>query len=191
MDVRGIRDDEDATLAARIATPGAARDGAAEAELCRRLAPRIRLYGLKHLRNDAAARDLAQDVLLLLLDKLRAGALRDPSMVASFALGTARQMVVDGRRGERRREQLLETFAIDLQPAMEEAVAPIDDARLRHCLQALPERERSVIVMTFYEDHAAEQVATDLGLTAGNVRVIRHRGLVRLRDCMQGAEGRA
>ncbi len=27
----------------------------AEAELCRRMAPRLRLYGLRHLRNDQAA----------------------------------------------------------------------------------------------------------------------------------------
>ena len=47
--------EDDATLARRIASAAPATDAAAEAELCRRLAPRIRLYGLKHLRNEAAA----------------------------------------------------------------------------------------------------------------------------------------
>ena len=43
--------------------------------------------------------------------------------------------------------------------------------------------------MTFYDDRPADAVAAELKLTAGNVRVIRHRGLDRLRDCMTQAEG--
>ena len=42
--------------------------------------------------------------------------------------------------------------------------------------------------MTFYEDCPAELLGTQLGLTTGNVRVIRHRGLKHLRDCLQARE---
>jgi len=42
--------------------------------------------------------------------------------------------------------------------------------------------------MTFYDDRQAREVATDLGISEGNVRVIRHRGLERLRECMNGHE---
>ena len=83
-------------------------DAAAEAELCSRFAPRIRLYGLRHLRSAAAAADLVQDVLLMTLQKLRAGAVREPDRLASFILGTCRQVVVDGRRSGMRRERILE-----------------------------------------------------------------------------------
>jgi RNA polymerase sigma-70 factor (ECF subfamily) len=76
-------------------------------------------------------------------------------------------------------------------PDADAAPEPIDTTRLQHCLAALPERERSVLVMTFYDDRPAHQVAAELGLTAGNVRVIRHRGLERLRTCMHVAEGTA
>lgn len=191
MAAEPIEQEDDARLASRIAGSASGRDAPAEAELCRRLAPRIRLYGLKHLRNEADARDLMQDVLVMLLGKLRGGALRDVSMVGSFALGTARQLVVDGRRSERRRERLLETFSIDLLPAVEEASEPVNDGRLKQCLGGLPERERSVLVMTFYDERPADKVGAELGLTAGNVRVIRHRGLERLRACMRTPEGKA
>jgi RNA polymerase sigma-70 factor (ECF subfamily) len=51
--------DDDAALARRIAAaPGEARDE--EEELARRFAPRIRLYGLRHLRDRDAANDLVQ-----------------------------------------------------------------------------------------------------------------------------------
>ena len=45
--------------------------------------------------------------------------------------------------------------------------------------------------MTFYDDRSADAVAAELGLSAGNVRVIRHRGLERLRGCMEAAGGDA
>ena len=183
--------DDDAELARRIIARAAARDAAAEAELCRRLGPRIRLYGLKHLRSEAAAADLMQDVLIMLLTKLREGAVREPERVASFVLGAARQTVIDLRRGGRRRAQILEAFPIDLTPQDEEPDEPIDSARLANCLGALPERERSVLVMTFYDDQPADAVAEQLHLSAGNVRVIRHRGLERLRGCMEMRGGAA
>ena len=183
--------DDDAALARRIIGCAPARDAAAEAEICRRLGPRIRLYGLKHLRNEAAAKDLMQDVLIMMLEKLRGGAVREPERLASFVLGAARQMVVDGRRNVVRRVRILEAFPLDLTPADEEASEPLDTERLGRCLGALPERERAVLVMTFYDDRPADAVASELGLSAGNVRVIRHRGLERLRGCMEAAGGSA
>jgi len=181
--------DDDAALARRISGRAPERDAAAEAAICRRFGPRIRLYGLKHLRSEAAAADLMQDVLVMVLTKLRYGAFREPERLASFVLGMARQTVIDQQRGGRRRARILEAFPVDLAPAAEEAAEPIDSERLSLCLGALPERERAVLLMTFYDDRPADAVAAELKLTAGNVRVIRHRGLDRLRDCMTQAEG--
>jgi RNA polymerase sigma-70 factor (ECF subfamily) len=185
--------EDDAAIALRIASCAPERDGAAEAELCRRLGPRIRLYGLKHLRNEAAAADLMQDVLVLLLGKLRERGVREPEQIVSFALGTARQMVADRRRGAARRVRILEQFPVDLLPSelAEDEPEPLDTERLKRCLGALPERERAVLVMTFYDDRPADAVAAELKLSAGNVRVIRHRGLERLRGCMTAAGGEA
>jgi RNA polymerase sigma-70 factor (ECF subfamily) len=180
-------EDDDASLARRIIGSAPGRDAAAEAELCRRFGARIRLYGLKHLRDAAAAADLMQDVLVMVLTKLRDGAIREPERVASFVLGAARQTVIDWQRGGRRRTKILEAFPLDLLPGDEEAPEPVDRARLGDCLAALPERERAVLVMTFYDDRPAEAVAAELRVSAGNVRVIRHRGLERLRGCMEGA----
>lgn len=178
---------DEAALARRILACAPGRDGAAEAGLCSLLGPRIRLYGRKHLRDDAGAKDLVQDVLILLLEKLREGAVRDPSQVASFALGTARQMVVDRQRGGRRRERILQAFPEPF-PFEHLDPAPPDATRLAPCLAALPDRERTVLVLTFYDERPAAEVAAELGVTAGNVRVIRHRGLERLRRCLETTE---
>jgi RNA polymerase sigma-70 factor (ECF subfamily) len=187
MSLAAVNDEDDAALALRIVSCAPARDSAAEAALCRRFVPRVRLYGLKHLRNESAAADLAQDVLLMVLTKLRERAVREPERIVSFVLGTARQTVIDWQRGGRRRARLLEAFATDLVPQEDEPPEPVDGRRLGDCLGALPERERTVLVMTFYDDRPADAVAAELKLSAGNVRVIRHRGLERLRACMEGA----
>lgn len=177
-------DDEDAALARRIAAAGARPDGAAEAALCRRLAPRIRLYGLRHLRDPHAAQDLVQQVLLMTLERLRAGKVREPEKIVSFVLGMCRMTVLEIRRGTRRREDLLAAYGDT--PEAVEAPEPyaLDADRLAGCLQALGERERSVVTLTFLAEKPAEEVAQALGLAAGNVRVIRHRALARLRECM-------
>lgn len=178
---------EDAELARRIAAAGERGDAAAEAELYRRLAPRVRLYGLRHLRDPHAAHDLAQQVLLMTLERLRAGKIRDPEKIASFVLGTCRMTVLEIRRGTWRRERLLEAHGGTEAFEAPEPLA-LDAERLARCLEALAERERSVVTLSFLADKPGDEVAQALGLTAGNVRVIRHRALARLRECMGEAE---
>jgi RNA polymerase sigma-70 factor (ECF subfamily) len=176
-------DSLEARAARQIAAtaPGEARE--AEAELYRLLAPRVRRYGLRHLRDSHAAADLMQQVMTLTIERLRGGELREPERVLSFVLGACRLTVMDQRRGERRREDLLQRFA-DALPTADLRVEPrLDHQRVVNCLERLPERERSVLVMTFYDDQPSDAVATQLGLSAGNVRVIRHRGIDKLRRC--------
>jgi RNA polymerase sigma-70 factor (ECF subfamily) len=61
-----------------------------------------------------------------------------------------------------------------------------DMERLQLCLQHLAERERTVVLMSFFDDSSAEEVARALGISAANVRVIRHRGVEHLRGCVEG-----
>jgi RNA polymerase sigma factor (sigma-70 family) len=114
---------------------------------------------------EAAAADLVQDVLIAALQKLRAGAVREPERIASFMLGMARQMMLDSMRNSGRRERILNEFPIDLIPVEEPAAEEPNEGRLQHCLQALPERERTVLVMTFYDDCPADALGTQLGLS--------------------------
>jgi RNA polymerase sigma-70 factor (ECF subfamily) len=182
---------EEVALVRQIAAAAPHPAPEAETQLYRRLAPRVRLYGRKHLRDDHAAADLVQQVLLMTILKIRAGELREPERIVSFVFGICRMVTMDLRRGNIRRERLLKQYGEDLTIA-DASVAPrLDEERLAWCLDRLSERERSVVLMTFYEDKQADEVAALLALTAGHVRVIRHRALKRLRECVTGAEARA
>jgi len=179
---------EDAAVALLIlnADAGMARD--AEDELYRRLAPRVRLYGLRHLKEEQAAQDLSHHVMLLTIEKLRAKELREPQKIASFVLGTSRMVVRDWWRSAARQKRLAEEFARGLE-VLEDFKSPeIETARVTQCMQRLLERERTILVMTFYAESSTQEVAAQLGLSSENVRVIRHRALGKVRDCMT-AEG--
>ena len=184
-----LADLDDGALARRIAQARGAPDAAAEAELYRRLARRVRLYGLRHLRDEQAAADLVQQVLLTTLERLRAGEVREPDKIASVVLGMCRMTVLEMRRGARRREALLATWGE--KDEAYEAAEPIvlDTERLAGCLEALAARERSVVLLTFVGDKEATEVGKELGLSAGNVRVIRHRAVGKLRECMESKRG--
>ena len=177
---------DDEALARRIAGGVPGSTDAEEAELYRRFAPRVRLYGRRHLQNAAAADDLAQDVLLLTIERLRAGAVRRPEEIGSFILGTSRMMAHAERRVARRREALAARF---LQPGVESSTspgAPLDTPRVAACLRSLTGRDRLVVLLTFYAEREAARIADDLGVSPGAVRTIRHRALARLRHCVLG-----
>jgi RNA polymerase sigma-70 factor (ECF subfamily) len=178
----------DGDVARAIADCAPETNPAAEAELYRRFAPRVRLYGLRHLRDEDAARDLAQQVLLLTIARLREGAIRDTDQIASFIFGTSRTMTIDVKRQERRRERLRQMY---WQPAVATDATDevrLDVDRLERCLARLGERERLVVLLTFYGEKTASAVGRELAVSEGNVRVIRHRAVQRLRACVTGGE---
>jgi RNA polymerase sigma-70 factor (ECF subfamily) len=172
---------------ARAIAAGAETASAAETEMYRRFAPRVRLYGRRHLRDEDAACDLMQQVLLLTIEKLREGAVRDPDMIGSFILGASRMLAVNLKRRERRRAALLDGLPAE-DPSIGPAPAAIDEDALEGCLATLAERERTIVLLTFYNERPSRQIAQTLGTSEGNVRVIRSRAIARLRACLGAAE---
>lgn len=177
-----------AELVRRIGGPGAAGDREAEAELCRRFARRVRLYGLKHLRDEDRARELVQAVLVAMIEAVRGGRVEDPERFDRFVLGmcrnlTGRMRYVEGRAQPTDIEQLVALDVRSVLPAEHE----LDVEALLHCLQGLEVRARTVLHLTFYRDQSADEIAAVLATSAGNVRVLRHRAVAQLRDCLEGA----
>jgi len=176
---------EDGVVARAVAATDTDEATAAETELYRRFAPRVRLFGLKHLPDRSSADDLAQQVMLLVITRLRAGEVREPDQIGSFVLGTSRMMVAGQRRGERRRSAIIARVEL-----YEEAVQPTSDfaldwMRIAPCLGALRERERTILLLTYYADKSAPEIAAAIGATAGAVRVGRHRALASMRECIE------
>jgi RNA polymerase sigma-70 factor, ECF subfamily len=175
----------DAELVRRISSGEDA--AAAESELCRRFAPRVFLYGLKHLRDEDLARDLVQTVLLSVLVAARAGRIVDPSRADRYMLGASRNLAARMRDREARSagdEALADLPA----PLPDDGVAdPIELGALFRCLGRLEERARHIVMLSFQQRKPTDEVAARLALTPGNVRVIRHRAIAALRRCLDAA----
>ncbi len=157
-----------------------------ERALCEKFAGRIHAYGLRHLRDRPAAQDLVQHVLLSVLQALRAGRVEEPTRLDAYVLGTCRNAVMDVRRGDARQRRVAHASAAGLPEGYEPSLLQVDRARLEDCLRRLEARERAVVLATFLEDHDADEIGRTLSLTAGNVRVIRHRALAHLHGCVEG-----
>jgi RNA polymerase sigma-70 factor, ECF subfamily len=159
-----------------------------EVGICKRFAGRIRAYGLRHLRNEQAARDLVQQVLLATVEALRQARVESPERIDAFVLGAARNIARDMRRSGVRQKRVAEKASATLPEGWEPEWPRVNRLRLEGCLRRLEPRELVVVTMTFAEDLTAEEISEALSLTAGNVRVIRHRALARLRLCVEGGE---
>src|SRR4029077_8680991 len=109
--------------------------------------------------------------------------------IASFVLGVSRTMAKDWQRLKWRREKLRETFLSASTVGASVPDATLDIDHLERCLARLVDRERTVVLLTFYAEKTGSEVGRELRLTEGNVRVIRHRAIERLRTCMTSRDG--
>lgn len=174
--------DDDARLLRDIASSGAgARD--AEATLCRRFGRRAQLYGRKHLRDADRAVDLAQAVMLAVLEAARAGRIEDPLRLDRFVLGTCRNIALRMREVDAR-AQPIDQAALESIAALPPTLETVEVGALYRCLRGLDPRGRTVIQLSFNEELSTEAIAVIVETTAGNVRVLRHRALTRLRQCL-------
>jgi RNA polymerase sigma-70 factor, ECF subfamily len=154
----------------------------AEAELCRRFGPRVRSYGIRHLRDRDAANELVQRVLVIVITRLRAREVRELDGIASFVLGTAHHVVQTMRRATAKMRPLSETEEPWFEPF---APASLDVERVADCMRELEERARGVVTLSFFDELTAGEIGSVLGTSAGNVRVLRHRALTALRECFE------
>jgi RNA polymerase sigma-70 factor (sigma-E family) len=138
---------------------------------------RLRWLGYLLTGNRAEAEELAQEALVRTWWRWRL--VRRPTDPGSYA----RRVLVNRRRSLLRRAAVEARYLARSGP--EELVVPAGDDRalvLWQAVQALPPRQRAVLVLRFHEDLTEAEVARVLGLPLGTVKSLGHRGLARLRE---------
>ena len=121
---------------------GAPREGdrGAEATLCRRFLPAVRLFARRRLRTPDAVAEFSQDVMLLFIEALRRGAVEDPDRLGGFVLGICRNLALDRVRQRERRESLWQQYGAAWTDLGADAPGPEDAPELRdHPPRGLPE----------------------------------------------------
>lgn len=159
---------------------------AAEETLCQRFAPAVRAFARRRLRGREAVDEFTQDVLLLMIEALRGSRVQEPERLGGFVLGICRSLAFDRARQRERRQELWEQYGAALQVVSVEA-APRETYEVIHledCLSQLSGRARELIRLGFMESRGHDEVARALEISESNARVLRHRTLSSLRECM-------
>jgi len=156
-----------------------ATDGRAEFDARFALARHRLLRITASLVGAVDAEDVVQDTYLL--GRRRFDQLRDDSAFEPWVTRIAVNLCFGRhRRGKRLRELL---------PGLLPRRAPSSDVGLRELVEALPPRDRTVLVLHYGHGYRLEEIASLLDLTHTNVRTIIARTRRRLYAAWRHAEG--
>lgn len=173
LDAPGLR-----ALAERIG----AGDRAAEVELLGHLGRGVARLARRRCRPlDPAAEDVAQDVLLATLERLRRGALRDAAALPAYLRTAVLHAASALYRG--RREQPLDSLGRHLEQRSDPGDEPdheLDAARLRSAVAALlaelpVARDRELIRRFYLLEQERDQVCAALGVDPCHFHRVIHR----------------
>lgn len=137
---------------------------------------------------------MVQEILIQLLELVRAGKVHTPGGFLKMARTTARYRCVDAYYAQRRRrERESPDERIETHPAVENdpgrALDQQERARaLVYIFQRLSQGCRDLWRRIYHERQTADAAASALGITAGNLRVRLHRCLKKAREIQQEFE---
>jgi len=162
-------------------------DRSAFLELYDRHVSRVFALATRMLGDRASAEEVTQDAFLKLWTRARAFSPTRGALLA-WLLTIARNNALDRIRLEARRPALVEASLSDLEDGRPDLQAPgsgSEEARwrsLRFALAELPDGQRQVIELAYYQGLTHSQMAEMLGLPLGTVKTRLRLGMERLRD---------
>jgi RNA polymerase sigma-70 factor (ECF subfamily) len=171
-----------ASLVARVQ----AGDAQAEEEIFHRYRRGVLTVLRRNGATPDAAEDLYQEVLIIVLRKIREGTVHDPERLAGFVCGVARNCALAHRRTESRMP-VVSDLDIEIFAAAEgqhELLSRREEAKLvRRVLGELRHgRDRELLVRFFLQGEDREAVCRGMGLTAAHFSRVLHRALKRFRE---------
>lgn len=163
---------KEAELAARIR----AGDPASEEEFVSVYRRRILMIATVRTRDNESARDLTQEILMAVLQSLRAGQLREAEKLSAFVQGTARNLINNYlRTRSRRAECTLEGISI----ADKDSILEQEGEERRRLVQQELERcsvlDQKILLYALVDGHSLAEVAERLELTHEAVRARKSR----------------
>jgi RNA polymerase sigma-70 factor, ECF subfamily len=162
-------------------------DPEAEAEFVRRYRRGVTVIVAKAGRGRVPVEDLCQDVLTASIEKVRAGAIRDPERLSGFVAGLARMMVMDYIRKERSRDaieaRLPPASTVHAPEAVSRLLQQEQAAMVRAVLAELEsDRDRELLFRFYLAEDDKEHICSDLGLTPVHFNRVLFRARERFRE---------
>jgi RNA polymerase sigma factor (sigma-70 family) len=156
----------------------------AEAALYEKYAAKVYYLALKESRLPHDAEDVRAETFLRVLQAIRGNNLRSPASLASFILGTTRNVLHELFHRRRLAGETKEPEAADLStPSHEKQFL---DSEVQYAIEGtivrLKPRERDLLRMHFYEELPTQEIARRAGIAPERVRLVKSRALKHFRE---------
>ena len=166
----------------------------AETALVSRLQPGLRLVLQRATGGDLElARELCQETLVILIKRLRAEGLTDPTELAAFAAQTARNLAIAHHRKEGRRRtdansEAIETVSDPGRGQPEQVAANRLGVIVHRLLGELPtDRDRMVLKRYYLHEEPKADICRDLDMSDLAFNQVLFRARNRFRDLLSNA----
>ena len=163
-----------------------AGDEKALSELYLTYFPRVYRYILARTGNSHDAEDLAEEVFMRVLEAIDRFQWREAPFSA-WLFRIAHNAVISQRRKESARGrsgQLTDTLPVDSAGPEELVENRLALNEVMQAAQKLPEAQRQVIAFRFGAGLSVAETAQAMGKGEGNVKVIQHKAIAKLREMM-------
>lgn len=168
-----------------IAAVAETRDRAAFARLFDHFAPRLKSFLMRAGADAAAAEDFAQEAMLVVWRK---AALYDPTRAAPSAwiFTIARNLRIDTLRRNRYAPADIDPSDMPDAPVQPDAMLDVneDRRRVRAALATLPEDQRRVLLLSYFNGLAHGEISRRLDLPLGTVKSRLRLAVARLRETL-------
>jgi len=178
---------------ADLARGVSAGDRGSEEEFVRIFYPNVMAMAASRMRDYEAARELAQEILMNVVQGLRRGLVREPGKLPAFVIGTARNLIK-----HRLQEMVLRPAAVPFDPnadpsaSKDRSLSPQESdveeeerrALAHQVLQRLKPMDRRILYLTLAEGLTPREIAVEVGLKPENVRNRKSRALKVLQSKM-------
>lgn len=150
---------------------------------------RVYAFALKRLSNSADATEILNEVMHEVWR--HAARFEGRSRPLTWVLGIAHHKVIDRlrRRSHTDHDELDLDHTADDAPGMSEAMAGVQDAeRVRRCVDRLPDTQRLVIQLAFYDDLSYSEISEIMHIPTGTVKTRVFHAKQVLKRCLSTLE---
>jgi RNA polymerase sigma-70 factor, ECF subfamily len=145
---------------------------------------------LQMLKTEDTAADLTQEVFLAMWQKPEGYNPERGSMMVFLSVMT-RSRALNRIRSAKSQQSMVERFSRIVMPEPAEnpglaqaSLAELSD-RVRQALQSIPEAQRTVLEMAYYEGLSQSDITERTGIPLGTVKSRSRQGLLKLRELLQ------
>jgi RNA polymerase sigma-70 factor (ECF subfamily) len=152
-----------------------------------RHAPLLQSVLTQKLEDPVEAEDIVHDVFVKLHTKTH---LYNPALGKPLAwlLTVARNSAMDKLRRRSTHQKYVAEAMLDIEPSAPAHPGLHDDELklLSNCLGALPPQQYNILQMVYFSGLTQQEIADRIKRPLGSVKAWVRRGLIQLRDCVEG-----